>query len=148
MNLAMTTKLREEADTQMQSMTKREVFHYFNQQIAQRCITHYGYEWGVTGKFCRITFLDDGNLDLWLCNPHNIAQGLGMRRLNRILSILSEKMPSGTPVRKLDGEAYTQGPLKDVVLGNLPLLGIFRKRRLSAEQRYKAATNLAKARAA
>ena len=118
-------------------MTRQDVFDYFDQQIAQRCITHDGYEWGVTGKYCRVTILDDGNLDLWLCNPQNIAKGLGTRRMNRILSILSEKMPPGTTVGKLDGEAYTQGPLKDVVLGNLSLLGVFRKRTYSASHLQK-----------
>ena len=72
-------------------MNKQDVFDSFHQQIAQRCITHDGYEWGVTGKYCRITILGDGNLDLWLCNSQNIAKGLGMRRINRILSILSKK---------------------------------------------------------
>ena len=130
------------------SPNKSELFNYFDQKISQKCITHDGSEWGISGKYCRITPIDGTKWDLWLRYPAEISKGLGTRRLNRIISVLSEKMPSGSPFAKLTGEAYTRVASKDLVLNNLNLLGIRRKRIVSEKQRQALAGHLAKVRAA
>ena len=128
--------------------TKKDLYDRFDQRISKKCIKHDGCEWGITGKYCRITPMDGKYWDLWLCNPKDIAKGLGTRRLSRIISILSAKMLPGKPFTELTGEAYTQVATKDLILGNLSLLGINRKRIVSEQTRQASADRLARLRAA
>ena len=128
--------------------TKKELSEYFDNKISPKCIKHDGSEYGITGKYSRITPIDGKYWDLWLCNPADITKGLGARRLNRIISILSEKIRCERPFTELTGEAYARVATKDLILGNLPLLGIKRKRTVSEKQRQAAADRFAKMRAA
>ena len=129
-------------------MNKKQIIECFDNKIALRCIQYDGCEWGITGKYCRITPLDGERWDLWLCNPKNIAAGLGARRLNRIIRILSGKMPATGLFTELTGEAYTQHATTELILNNLALLGIFRKKQISAAQRELLVARLRELRAA
>ena len=125
-----------------------ELFDYCDQKISQKCITFDGSEWGITGRFCRITPLDGIYWDLWLCNPKKIADGLSQRMVTSKIAVLEEKSPQKLHFTVLTGEAYTQGATKELILETLSLLGIPRKRRVSEEQRHKLAARLKELRAA
>ena len=128
--------------------SKKEISKHFDNKISPKWIKSDGSEYGIVGKYCRITPIDGKYWDLWLCNPADIAKGLGTRRLNRIISILSENMCQERPFTELTGEAYTRVATKELILGNLSLLGIKRKRTISEKQRQASANHLAKMRAA
>jgi len=132
----------------MITYTRTGLYEYFDQQISKKSIVHDGSEWGISGKYCRITPIDGTKWDLWLRYPAEISKGLGTRRLNRIISVLSEKILSGSPFRVLTGEAYSRAASKELILNNLDLLGIRRKRIVSEKQRQALAGHLAKVRAA
>ena len=129
-------------------MNKKQITKSFDNKIAPRCIRYDGCEWGITGKYCRITPLDGERWDLWLCNAENIEEGLRPRRLSNIIRILSEKMPATGLFRELTGEAYTQHASTELILNNLALLGIFRKKQISAAQRALLVARLRELRAA
>lgn len=109
--------------------SKLEVYEQFDQKISKTVILDDGCEWGVTGKFCRIT--PEGHLwDVWLCNPKDIAKGLGTGKRNNIVAALGEDLKWCL----LDGEAWASVP-KDRILANLKALGIRAKRIVSDEQK-------------
>lgn len=61
-------------------------------------------EWTLVGKFCRAAPMDNGLLDVWVCNPKDMVKGLGTRKLN----ILIDKTIAQTgvsPAIRWDGEA-------------------------------------------
>jgi len=86
---------------------------------------------------------DDGRIDLWLCNPSNMLKGLSKRKLNSLVSALevpvestfSDKVTKPIPFNVLEGEAWINLDLPDLILNNLKLLGIRKKRELTAIQK-------------
>ena len=38
----------------------------------------------LVGKYCRVTPIEDGLFDVWVCNTVALADGIGTRRLNNI----------------------------------------------------------------
>ncbi len=118
-------------------MSQIEVYEAFDQKISKTVIVSDGCEWGITGKFCRVT--PEGNQwDVWLCNPKDIAAGIGTGKRNNIVEAL------GTDLNwhLLDREAWAIVP-KERILDNLKALGIRRKRIVSDEQKEVSRARLA-----
>lgn len=113
-------------------MTKSEIYNFFDRKISKLAIQQIDGEWKVVGKWCRVGFDDDGTIDIRLCNPNDIAKGLGQRKLKIMLK--GFKSPAKTTFRELTGEAYTKTQDKQDVLENLRLLGIRKKRRVTDRQ--------------
>jgi hypothetical protein len=87
----------------------------------------------LIGKWCRIALDDDGKIDLWICNTADMLAGLGVRKVGNIVSRINYRV--GSPLRELNGEAWGKVRDKEIILQNLPLLGIKKKRRVSELQR-------------
>jgi hypothetical protein len=122
--------------TKNQSLTKQQLYDDFDGKISKTCLVPdqgepLGYM--IQGKYCWIQYGGDGWWNVFICNSTNLAAGLGQRRVNRIARILSES-PTTIAVRMLNGECdvWVQGT--DLILQNLKLLGIRKKRKYSQEQ--------------
>ncbi len=113
-------------------MNKSELYSFFDGQISRSAIRQRYDEWVIQGKYCIIA-VEDNLIDIWLCNPQNISQGLGTRSIKNRLDAL--KSPSTTLVRELTGEGIVRTRCKQDVLTNLKLLGIRKARRVSEAQR-------------
>lgn len=87
----------------------------------------------IVGKWCRLTLDDDGAFDVWICNPDDLYSGLGVRKVRSVISRLNS--PAGSPFHELTGEGWGKVRGKELILQNLALLGIKKKRRVSDEQR-------------
>ena len=110
-------------------MNKGDVYDYFNQLISKTCIKQADDgEWQVIGKWCKVSFLDNNpdHLDLFICNPKDMFNGLGTRKLKNIISGLSGACK--TRFTEVDGEAWGIVADKAVITDNLKLLGIRRKK--------------------
>jgi len=86
---------------------------------------------------------DDWQIDLWLCNPANMSKGLSKRKLNNLVSALEvpvestfrDKVTKPISFSVLEGEAWINLDLPDLILKNLKLLGIRKKRELTSIQK-------------
>ena len=123
-------------------MTKDDLLKTFP-TVAPSAIKKIGDEYEIVGKFCRVIMFDDGTIDLWLCNPSNMVKGLSKRKLNSLVSALevpvestfNDKVIKPIPFNVLEGEAWINLDLPDLILNNLKLLGIREKRELTAIQK-------------
>jgi len=123
-------------------MTKDDLLRTFP-TVAPSAIKKIGDEYEIVGKFCRVIMFDDGTIDLWLCNPTDMFNGLSKRKLNRLVSALkvpvestfNDKVTKLIPFNVLDGEAWINLALPDLILENLKLLGIRKKRELTSIQK-------------
>jgi len=123
-------------------MTKNDLLKTFP-TVSPSAIKKIDDEYEIVGKFCRIIMFDDGRIDLWLCNPANMVKGLSKRKLNSLVSVLevpvestfSDKVTKFIPFNALEGEAWVNLDLPDLILNNLKLLGIRKKRELTAIQK-------------
>lgn len=112
-------------------MTKQEIFDAFNDLISKKSIVQRDDEWVIQGKWCIIA--NEGDLwDIWLCNPKDMVNGLGARKLTNLVSHLNSLVE--WPFRELNGEAYTKVAGTALISASLRLLGIKKKRNLSQEQ--------------
>ncbi len=120
-------------------MNLREVF---GKNVSSSAFKLIDGELNIIGKWCRITLEDNGVFDVWICNTKDISAGLGTRAVrNRLLPFQDR---TGTKVVELTGEGYARVRRKEIILENLPLLGIKKKRRISDEQRKRIAEQLKK----
>jgi len=108
---------------------KSEIFELFEEKISRLAIQERGDEWVIIGKFVIISMMD-GMLDVFICNPSNIREGLGVRKVNNIVSKLEKHCVEGSLV-KLNGETYLNVSDVNVILSDLALLGIRKKRFMS-----------------
>ena len=123
-------------------MTKNDLLEIFP-TVSPSVIKKIDDEYEIVGKFCRIIMFDDWQIDLWLCNPANMSKGLSKRKLNNLVSALevpvestfNDKVIKPIPFNVLEGEAWINLDLPDLVLNNLKLLGIRKKRELTAIQK-------------
>ena len=123
-------------------MTKNDLLKTFP-TVSPSAIKLIDDEYEIVGKFCRIIMFDDGRIDLWLCDPSCMAEGLSKRKLNSLVSALevpvestfSDKVTKSIPFNVLEGEAWVNLDLPDLILNNLKLLGIRKKRELTALQK-------------
>lgn len=112
-------------------MGKNELYEFFDKKISMKAIEWVDYEFTIVGKTARVTVDETGEIDLFICNHHDIAAGLSARALtNRLQEVQS---PKNRLLTELNGEAYIKTRDKDVVLRNLRLFGIRRKPQYSAE---------------
>jgi len=109
--------------------SQSDIYERFDQKISKTVIISDGCEWGITGKFCRITPEGD-KWDVWLCNPKNMVKGLGTGKRNNIVTAMGEDLKWLI----LDGEAWAVVS-KERILANLKTLGIRAKRQISEEQK-------------
>jgi hypothetical protein len=84
----------------------------------------------VRGKSATVSLDDDGLIDLWICNNKNLTKGLGQKAVNNRV----QAIPECSKWHILDGEAWGKLHDKGGIQRNLVLLGIRRKREVSAEQ--------------
>lgn len=110
-------------------MTKKQLFNYFNGQISMKAICKIDGEWQIIGKWCRVSIDDDGLIDLFICNSADMYAGLGARKLKNIVSSLKSRV--GTTFTEGNGEAWGKVRDKEVILQNITLLGIRRKRQVN-----------------
>ena len=89
-------------------------------------------EWMIVGKFCQVTPMKPGVWDLFICNPQNLYDGLGQRKVNYIARELKNTLLNRT-LTICDGEAFVTLHGTEVISQNLKLLGIRRRRRVKAE---------------
>jgi len=123
-------------------MTKDDLLKTFP-TVAPSAIKKIDDEYEIVGKFCRIIIFDDGQIDLWLCNPTDMLKGLSKRKLNRLVDALevpvestfNDKTTKSISFNVLDGEAWINLDLPDLILNNQKLLGIRKKRELTPIQK-------------
>lgn len=112
-------------------MNKEKLYQFFEEKISKSAIQKRDNDWIISGKWSIVSVWDDGLIDIWLCDAKNLPLGmLGERKLTNIITGL-EKISVKSVFHRLTGEAYTQTLDKEVVLLNLNLLGIRRKRQVS-----------------
>ena len=137
-------------------MTKSDLLKTFP-TVSPSAIKIIDDEYEIIGKFCRIIMFDNGQIDLWLlCNPANMVKGLSKRKLNSLVSVLEvpvessfkDKVTKSISFNVLDGEAWINLDLPDLILNNLKVLGIRKKRMLSTEQKAALTERLNKVRRA
>lgn len=114
-------------------MTKQQLFHAFRGDISKSAIIEKDHVWCIVGKFCEIERVGD-LWDLYICNPKNMTKGLSQRKVSIIVSEL-QNHPTKATFTVLNGEAYCQIESVDLILKNLDLLGIRKKKKLTSEQR-------------
>ncbi len=132
-------------------MNKTQIEVAFYGRVSPTAIQLVDGEVRIVGKWCSITH--DGKdrtgqdvYDIWICNPANIGDGLGQRKVRNILHALN--LPLGTSFRELNGEAWAKVRGTGLILQNLALLGIRQKRQITPEQHRKLAIQLKAAREA
>ncbi len=130
----------------MSVISKSQIFHAFGERISITAIQNIAGEWMIKGKWCFIA-PDDGKgevWDIWICNSDNLCKGLGQRKVKNILHTLNGTVK--TPFRELTGEAWGKVRDKGLILQNLHLLGIRKKRQVSPQQAVRSAEILKTAR--
>lgn len=90
----------------------------------------------IVGKYGVITELEDALYDVWIVYPD------GSPLSERKLTILEKKCPLNWGFVRLTGEGYMQGRGSDFVREIAPIIGVRKKRKMTAEQKAKAAANL------
>ncbi len=123
-------------------MTKNDLLETFP-TVSPSVIKKIDDEYEIVGKFCRIIMFDDWQIDLWLCNPANMSKGLSKRKLNNLVSALEvpvestfrDKVTKSISFSVLEGEAWINLDLPDLILNNLKLLGVRKKRELNSIQK-------------
>lgn len=113
-------------------MNKRQYYSLFDGQISNTAIHNINGEWQIVGKWCRVSIEQDGQIDLFICNTSDMYAGLGTRKLQNIISSL--RMHVETTFTEGNGEAWVKLKDKNIILQNLVLLGIRRKRRVNYQQ--------------
>ena len=132
-------------------MNQQELFNAFGGKISKTCLVSDQTETGsymIQGKYCWIqTAFDRGDdiWNIWIGNPFDMAKGLGQRKVRNIARVLDETCVK-TAYRELDGEADMWVVGTEGILQNLKLLGIRKKREISAGQREKMIQRLVLAR--
>ena len=111
-------------------MNKGNLYQFFEEKISKSAIQKRDDEWVIVGKWSIVSVWDDGLIDIWLCDVKNFSLGmLGERKLTNIVTGLG-KISVKLAFHRLTGEAYTQTMDKELVLLNLNLLGIRKKKQL------------------
>jgi hypothetical protein len=120
-------------------MNLREIF---GKDVSSSAFKLIDGELTIVGKWCRIALDDDGEIDLWICNTADMLAGLGTLKLRNVISRINYRV--GSTLRELNGEAWGKVRGKEIILENLPVLGIKKKRRVSDEQRKQMTEQLKK----
>lgn len=134
------------------ALTREQISAAFDGRISKLAIRWTGEGWEIVGKFCYVSYSGKHNVsrlgkqwDVFICNPADISKGLSQRKVHNIVRNIEQYAQEGG-FTILNGEAYAQGVLKDVILQNLVPLGIRRKKQFSAEQKRALAGRLSRSR--
>jgi hypothetical protein len=114
------------------NMNKKELFNAFDQRISEKSIVERNDEYVIEGKFCVITPMGENRWDVWICNSNDIDQGLDQRKVINIAANLF-KSPCKSELTELTGEGWGVVAGTGIILQNLKLLGIKKKRMDSPE---------------
>jgi len=125
-------------------MGKTELYEFFDKKISMKAIEWVDYEFMVVGKTARISVDETGEIDIFICNHHDLKEGLGARALTNRLQALQD--PAARLVVELNGEGYIKTRVKDKIYQSLKLLGIRRKKVMSQESMNKMRAGLMEAR--
>lgn len=106
-------------------MNKDELFEFFEGKVSKTCMKRWDDGYSIFGKWAIVSPFS-GGIDLFICNQRDMRKGLGQRKVNNIVSAI--KSAGKVTFTELDGEAHTTLPNKQVVLDNLKLLGIRKKK--------------------
>lgn len=117
-------------------MTKQELFDAFDGKISKASIVDRDGEFVIQGKFCVIAPEGENVWDIWIGSPDDLYSGLSQRKVTGIITSL-QKSAVGSAVRELTGEADTRVRGTGLILSNLRVLGIRKKREISPEAREK-----------
>jgi hypothetical protein len=109
------------------AMNKKELFNAFEQKISLKSIVKRNDEYVIVGKFCVIAPLGENRFDVWVCNPNDLYNGLGQRKVSNIAAKLF-KSPCIGEFTELTGEGWGVVAGTEIILQNLKLLGIKKKR--------------------
>ena len=117
----------------MDTLNRPQLYKFFDEKISKTAMVERDGEWFVKGRWSLISVWGDGEIDIWLCDPSELPNinSLGTGKINNMCTVLADSAKNlrvKWTVRKLTGEACTQGRGKGVVLQNLKLLGIRKKR--------------------
>jgi hypothetical protein len=112
-------------------MNKKEIFNAFDQKISKKCIVYRDTEWLIQGKYCVIAPLGNNEFDVWICDP-DPSQILDQRKVRNIATNLF-KSHCSEAFTELTGEGYGVIAGTELILQNLDLLGIKKKRSDSPE---------------
>ncbi len=126
-------------------MNKQDIYNAFGQNVSLKSIIYRETEYGLQGKYCFIAPLGNNKFDIWIGDPNNLAKGLGQRKLRNIVTKLSKSL-SGSKFTELTCEGYGVIEGTELILSNLDLLRIGRKRTLSPETLEKRRAQLANVR--
>lgn len=126
-------------------MNKQDLFNTFHQKISMKAIGKWGEDYCVIGKFCVIAPLSDNKFDLWICNPTDLTTGLGTGKMRNISAVFKKSAVKST-FTELTGESYMTVRGTGLILENLRVLGIRKKREVSAEQAGKMKDQMSAAR--
>ena len=124
-------------------MTKSEIYEAFDQKISKIAIVERDGNYVIQGKWSIVEPIGRA-FDVWICNPTDMTKGLGTRKVNNMLEAFQSH--TRTPFHRLNGEAYTRVAGKEIILQNLDLLGIRKKRQYSDETLRKTKERLKEAR--
>jgi len=114
-------------------MNKGEIYEYFDGLISKSAVKQADDgEWQVIGRFCKVSF-DDAAIDLFICNPKDMVNGIGQKKVNNIIRGLKSSV--NVKFTELDGEAWAKVADKAVITDNLKLLGI-RKKKIVANAHF------------
>ncbi len=118
-------------------MRKSKIFQAFDGKTSMTAIQFRYDEWVIKGKFCIVAPDDEiGNVwDIWICNPGDIKAGLSQRKVKSMVRTLEST--GKMEFNELTGEAWGKPRDQEIILGNLKLLGIRKKRQVSPEQTSK-----------
>ena len=107
-------------------MNKKEIFNAFDQKISKKCIVYRDTEYVIQGKYCVIAPIGNNNFDVWLCDP-DPSQMLDQRKVRNIAANLF-KSPRSEAFTELTGEGYGVVAGTELILQNLKILGLKKKR--------------------
>ena len=117
--------------------TRKKIIEALRGQVSETCVIKRDNQWLLQGKYCLLTPFDDGTWDLWICNPADMNAGLSQQAVNYRVRKL-RKIPQTRDFVILNREAHTNLPGLDEIISDpdlLRLLGIRRKKQLSAAQK-------------
>ncbi len=118
--------------------------------VSPTAIHDTGGSYEIIGKFCSVVVFENGKIDLMLRDTSDPEKGLSKRKLKSLLSVLevptkssfSDQTKKPIAFTLADGEAWINLELPDLILNNLKVLGIRKKRKVTSTQKQSLAKRL------
>lgn len=124
---------------------KKTILGALNGQISQVAVVKRDGEWVVKGKSCIIRRSEDGTWDIWICDPNDLNDRLHQRSVTNRVNKLRKYAEKGS-LNEVDGEAWQTVRSIDFIVQDpslCRLLGIRRKKQLTATQKNELVKRLA-----